>query len=1340
MWIAVMYVWGGLLAFSVCDSCPESKDTASWVMLKPLEHCGDEETFCPYRITLPPLSIQLPRPFKELEKMAKELQNLKEAVNWLMRDCQECKDKKRVERGGQKDQSEQEEAMRAQCPRHNITIMDRQSDIPSGEQVVGIITSTLGDTLSERNIRVGMKRLDPSILERQGWTIDRRTDVDQGTTDQRSEMSREVKIFNPSFSESPEDIYEAKQVLSPATDQLGESIEPSLPRNQDDIQPTSHRKQQLKILKDGNVKNISGILSVRRRVQNVLYKNGLSSISGNANTKTMDLSPSSENKRVINFPGVGEELRPKTYVNSRGAKVSNEDRLKNPTVVRKANPQAGDRAVKIGPRRTGLSSEGTAIMQVKETNPYIADTNPGTSSGLTPSTDNQKIENKQDASRGLTSTIDYRQGLKDASQVTIVGVESSRKLNKTEIATNLRKVYQGDMNQKATNKSISSVTDRDEQPNMVKEGNEHVGFNVSLVITSREAKNSTKASRADSSSPQRQVENERFLNPVKETETGKKEQKSLFMDRVNSPFNAMEGNPLASDLKDQRLSGTFTDVEHSEAAKEEIGFNSLSARTVKKEILSNAKTTLVGTDLVSPTLTPTVKSSVSTDVPMRMANKTESLVVGQISKRNSTPSSTFSPKAKSGEEGLNIVTLNSKRNISKIQEPSQNKMRSVKNITQRMPNLPKRPDRHPTTLIPFREPKQPNVMTKVSVNDSVVLRPKLSFSGRGKNSTGVIKPIYIRKRPTFQTVPTTNNPNRGLKTKESMMTQFIRPIGTTSTKEQNQNQETKDTIQVRGANVLENHRLTITNIESKSLPGRETQHESDIIDLDTIKHSKTRIGEHSSDKQMISNMVNGTENQNKEDLKYTLHSGDSNSATGVEENEQFSLGTADTKGETPFGVDKISGGRKMSMPQNLEPTTPTLMKGISGVNATPFMTSNDAIVSITDTDHEERTKNIPKRTNTHVEIFKSISQNTALTPISFENTGATSELELIKLNEDRVKDQSGEILSNPNSVDNVQGNDGEKDTIPVVLERLTNVEEIKGAKLFSLSPEDTAEGFKSNAVSDEVTERDREENKLHSTCRGDCDTIPTEQPKTHNGPPFDSERDKRPAQDCADYITKTRKNGIYRVTPQSKNSTFHVFCDMGSSNGGWTLIQRRFDGSTSFNRTWDEYKRGFGKLTGEFWLGNDKIHWLTKTKNMSLRIELEDFKGIKEYALYKHFYVASESQQYRLSIDGYSGTAGNAMQFSKKYNHNQKLFSTPDRDNDQYPSGNCGAYYSSGWWFDACMSANLNGKYYNTKYKGVRNGIFWGTWHNITMEYYPTNYRNSFKTVRMMVRPKNYVN
>ncbi|KAM9204195.1 fibroleukin [Mergus octosetaceus] len=227
--------------------------------------------------------------------------------------------------------------------------------------------------------------------------------------------------------------------------------------------------------------------------------------------------------------------------------------------------------------------------------------------------------------------------------------------------------------------------------------------------------------------------------------------------------------------------------------------------------------------------------------------------------------------------------------------------------------------------------------------------------------------------------------------------------------------------------------------------------------------------------------------------------------------------------------------------------------------------------------------------------------------------------------------------------------------------------------------------------------------------------------------------------DCADlYTAGKRHNGIYYITPDPRNNSFQVYCDMETQGGGWTVLQRRQDGSTNFNRTWNDYKNGFGNLSREFWLGNDKIHLLTKSQDMQLRIELEDFNGIREYAKYEHFYVANEYLKYRLSVHGYSGTAGDALHYSRHYNHDQKFFTTPDKDNDRYASGNCGAYYSSGWWFDACLSANLNGKYYHKKYKGVRNGIFWGTWHGVSDDT-PSGYRQGFKSVKIMIRPKIFV-
>lgn len=61
---------------------------------------------------------------------------------------------------------------------------------------------------------------------------------------------------------------------------------------------------------------------------------------------------------------------------------------------------------------------------------------------------------------------------------------------------------------------------------------------------------------------------------------------------------------------------------------------------------------------------------------------------------------------------------------------------------------------------------------------------------------------------------------------------------------------------------------------------------------------------------------------------------------------------------------------------------------------------------------------------------------------------------------------------------------------------------------------------------------------------------------------------------------------------------------MDTNGGGWTLIQRRKIGLTSFNRDWKQYKNGFGSIRGDFWLGNEHIFRLTRQPS-TLRIEME---------------------------------------------------------------------------------------------------------------------------------------
>ncbi|XP_022808596.1 titin-like [Stylophora pistillata] len=176
--------------------------------------------------------------------------------------------------------------------------------------------------------------------------------------------------------------------------------------------------------------------------------------------------------------------------------------------------------------------------------------------------------------------------------------------------------------------------------------------------------------------------------------------------------------------------------------------------------------------------------------------------------------------------------------------------------------------------------------------------------------------------------------------------------------------------------------------------------------------------------------------------------------------------------------------------------------------------------------------------------------------------------------------------------------------------------------------------------------------------------------------------------DCSDVLKSGHtQNGVYSVNPDGEGQ-FNVYCDMSTDGGGWTVFQRRQDGRVDFYRGWRDYKIGFGRLTGGFWLGNDKIHRLTAARSSSLRVDLEDWNGVRAYAKYGKFNIGDEQARYRLEVGSYSGTAGDSLE-----HHNNMTFSTKDRDNDIIGSTNCAVRYTGAWWYYGCHTSNLNGRY-----------------------------------------------
>jgi len=146
--------------------------------------------------------------------------------------------------------------------------------------------------------------------------------------------------------------------------------------------------------------------------------------------------------------------------------------------------------------------------------------------------------------------------------------------------------------------------------------------------------------------------------------------------------------------------------------------------------------------------------------------------------------------------------------------------------------------------------------------------------------------------------------------------------------------------------------------------------------------------------------------------------------------------------------------------------------------------------------------------------------------------------------------------------------------------------------------------------------------------------------------PYYNNRTFSIGKNCAElYKSGQRISGVYTIDPDGSGK-FDVFCDQTTAGGGWTIFQKRVDGSVDFYRGWADYKNGFGNLNGEFWLGLDKIHRLTKTKNR-LRVDLEDTAGKTAYAEYDMFSVTSERSKYKLSLGTYAGkTLCNDFTFS----------------------------------------------------------------------------------------------
>ncbi|XP_038065799.1 microfibril-associated glycoprotein 4-like [Patiria miniata] len=204
--------------------------------------------------------------------------------------------------------------------------------------------------------------------------------------------------------------------------------------------------------------------------------------------------------------------------------------------------------------------------------------------------------------------------------------------------------------------------------------------------------------------------------------------------------------------------------------------------------------------------------------------------------------------------------------------------------------------------------------------------------------------------------------------------------------------------------------------------------------------------------------------------------------------------------------------------------------------------------------------------------------------------------------------------------------------------------------------------------------------------------------------------------DCNDidayYKGQDEVNTISMIQPIGFEEPLEVLCF-----GPWIAIQIRLNAREEFNRSWDDYKHGFGGPSqGNLWLGNENLHKLTSSGSWALGVVLQDWDGESRSCTYFNFNISDEAEGYRLYADGYSFDSDEGPGDALKA-HSGMQFSTQDRDND-LSNANCAKLYSGGWWFKDCLNSNLNGKYLGkvnqtlvaSKGQGQGHGIVWSTW------------------------------
>jgi len=191
-----------------------------------------------------------------------------------------------------------------------------------------------------------------------------------------------------------------------------------------------------------------------------------------------------------------------------------------------------------------------------------------------------------------------------------------------------------------------------------------------------------------------------------------------------------------------------------------------------------------------------------------------------------------------------------------------------------------------------------------------------------------------------------------------------------------------------------------------------------------------------------------------------------------------------------------------------------------------------------------------------------------------------------------------------------------------------------------------------------------------------------------------------PISSCEDLVV--RKNGTMHaatIDPEDGLGLVDVVCEFSDDGEkAWTVFQNRIDGRVDFDRDFEDYEKGFGNLTGDFWLGLKTLARLTQNGDFDLKVDMVSNNGTFYNRTYQNFTVGA-APTYRLTLKELDGSSDRGQGLS--YN-NGASFGARDTN------PGCASQYKGGFWYNGCTQVNLNGVW------GVdgETGMFWKEIHD----------------------------